>query len=226
MNGIIYDPILAKLRKEDEQTVEGLSSGEKILAIIGGKLNATLSLAIEIPQSGVYAGKTTLVLYGKSAGQGLGNVEVCRIDASRFVSTEILNDVSIVTNPPGQPEGTYIKFKWNFTPQEPGQNITWLNVSTLIEDLDTTYSMSSPTGASEGNVYIRLTGSDGTSKTIYLKGTAADIQTGKAAITVTTDAYGDIKIDTNATADSALSEAEIEAAIVAAKTLGPLPVTA
>ena len=70
------------------------------------------------------------------------------------------------------------------------------------------------------------TGSDGTSKTIYLRGTAADIQTGKAAITVTTDVYGNIKIDTNATVDSALSEAEIEAAIVAAETLGPLSVTA
>lgn len=211
--------------------VKGIASGEKILSLNSKELSTSLSIAIEVPESGTFAGKTTIVLYGKSKGAGQGNEEIDRVDASAFVKDAFLSTVTLETvtdqqaGTSGYPAtaGTYIKFVWNIAGSGGGHDTTWLNVSTLLDNVNTTYALSSPTSATDGNAYIQLDGSDSSHDSVAVKGTSADASTSKGAITVTTNANGDIVINTDATKDEPLSTSDIDSAISAAATAGALP---
>lgn len=211
--------------------MKGLASGEKILSLNSKELSTSLSIAIEVPESGTYAGKTTIVLYGKSKGAGQGNEEIDRVDASAFVKDAFLSTVTLETvtaqqaGTTGYPAaaGTYLKFVWNIAGSGGGHDTTWLNVSTLLDNVNTTYSLSSPTSATDGNAYIQLDGSDSSHDSVAIKGTAGDNSTSKGKISVGTNANGDVVIDTDATKDTALSDNDIDDAISAAETAGALP---
>ena len=205
--------------------INGIKSGEKVLSLDSNEnLQTTLSLSYDSTSQKVQL-------------KGISNEVISEFDASVFVKDAFLNSATLVVVSSSQAgtsgfpaaAGTYLKFEWNLTQSGGGVDITWVNVTTLIDE----YTAGNGINISGNAVSIKVDPTQGSNVTVSTSASGLKVevdQSGKVdKVTgkdLSTNDYTDAEktklagIAAGATADSALSNAEIDAAIAAAEQAG------
>lgn len=214
----------------------GVKSGEKVISVDNsGKLQSTLSIAYDSNSQ-------------KMQLKGISNEVISEFDASVFVKDAFLNAASLVVvsasqaGTTGYPAaaGTYLKFEWNLAQSAGGVDVTWVDVTTLIDiytagnGIDITsgavsVKVDNTTAPSTDMTAVTLTaGANGLRAEVDLTGKVDKVE-GKQLSTedyTTAEKTKLANIAAGATADEALSygsaSADIDTAIAAAETAGAI----
>lgn len=200
--------------------VAGVKSGEKVISLDGSnKLQATLSIGYDSTSQKIQL-------------KGISNEVISEFSASDFVKDGFLDSAELVevsssqAGTSGFPSnaGTYIKFTWN---TEAGKSVSWVDVTSLIDvytagngiDITPNNVVSLKIDSTQGSNVTVTAGANGLKVEVDQSGKVDKIS-GKG---LSTNDYSNTEklklagVATGATADSALSNAEIDTAIAAAE---------
>lgn len=198
--------------------VAGVKSGEKVISIDGSNnLQATLSISYDSASQKIQL-------------KGISNEVISEFSASDFVKDGFLDSAELVevsssqAGTSGFPStaGTYIKFTWN---TESGKSVSWVDVTSLID----VYTAGKGIDITSNVVSLKIDSTQGSNVTVTAGANGLKVevdQSGKVDKEIgkglSTNDYTDTEktklasVTTGATADSALSNAEIDTAIAAA----------
>lgn len=107
-----------------DATVKGVSDGDKVISLgTDGKLSSTISFSVDATAD--TDGKRYLRL------KGIDDTDLGKVDVADFVKDGMLDKAELVTDPEGQPAGTYIKLTWNTDAGK--SDPMYINVTSLID---------------------------------------------------------------------------------------------
>lgn len=199
--------------------VAGVKSSEKVISLDGSnKLQATLSIGYDSTSQKIQL-------------KGISNEVISEFSAADFVKDGFLDSAELVevsssqAGTSGFPStaGTYIKFTWNTAA---GKSVSWVDVTSLID----VYTAGNGIDITSSVVSLKIDSTQGSNVTVTAGANGLKVevdQSGKVDKVdgkgLSSNDYTDTEktklagVTTGATADSALSNAEIDTAIAAAE---------
>lgn len=199
--------------------IAGVKSGEKVISLDGSnKLQATLTIGYDSTSQKIQL-------------KGISNEVISEFSAADFVKDGFLDSAELVEVSSSQAgtsgfpstSGTYIKFTWN---TESGKSVSWVDVTSLID----VYTAGNGIEITSNVVSLKIDSTQGSNVTVTAGANGLKVevdQSGKvdkiSGKGLSTNDYSNIEktklagVATGATADSALSNAEIDTAIAAAE---------